>query len=109
MSNIKNKFNVNDRVTTKCLGLPTTGTVVGVVDANLCQPNSPTWNENYPLWQDGYVNYVEFDEPQKQFSFEEFLDLSQDVEFSQSTLKEIYLNSPEVKICLYPEDDLEML
>ena len=123
---VKPKFEVTQRVTSKKTGLPMTGTIVGVVDSteflnsrNLYEGISlnESFRKHYPDWVKYPVYAVLMDKPQLPYSYEEFLnslprnwDLeSIKKEGRPDILSHLYDSGKPVQITAYPEQDLELL
>ena len=105
-------FSIKDRVTSKLLGYPFTGTLISITPTFLlagpAPMNLPLWHEFYPDWESKYVCVVIFDQPQKNITFDEMLKLNKS-SMSIELLKEVYSKLPEVSDSFYPMDDLELL
>jgi hypothetical protein len=66
------------------------------------------WTELYPKWMWEPVIYVEFDEPQRTLSFEEYLDGNNTKDLDESLAKVLYEREvPKAKVASYPIADVE--
>lgn len=110
------KFNLDDTVTSKKLGLPMIGKIVGINRAELACPEKqhPIWDEVYPDWADKPVCYVRFNKPQRRVSLQEFIEANPgimenpEIGGDPNILDMVYQNNvPVEKGTVYPEDDLE--
>ena len=126
---VKPKFEVTQRVTSKKTGLPMTGTIVSVVDSmeflrsrNLYEAISLNegFGKHYPDWTNYPVYAVLMDKAQLPYSYEEFMNslprnwnlenvvasLGRD---NPDIFKYLYNSGKPVQITAYPEQDLELL
>ena len=106
-------FHIGDRVTSKHTGLPSLGTILGVVHASIYSGRStnehPQWDNLYPGWEDLWVYYVNMSEPQKTCSFEEWMstkeELSSDIDKARTIYEWVVLRAD---LIAYVEADLEL-
>lgn len=101
-----------DRVTSKKIGPPMTGTIIGLLSAKDFVINPLPTFDVYPDWQNSVLAHVKFDKPQRPISFQEFL---QAIEHSPTPVPEdelemCYQNTVLLtKTGLYPVEDLEWI
>lgn len=107
------EIKIGDRVFSKRTGLPGSGTVVGIVTVDYWLSTLPFildkeyYNNLYPEWDSKYIVYVEFDEPQRAVSFDEFIAQTNYERYEQKILYKHLVKA--VKRAAYPIDDLEIL
>ena len=89
------QFKIGDEVTTKQIGFPGVGHVVGIVKPEVLQLQQfiKRWDEFYPGWQEKEIAYIKFKRPQRPINFEEW----KDVTFPPEVVETI------------PSDDLELM
>jgi hypothetical protein len=101
---------IDDRVSLQKTGLPCSGTVIGISRAKMCSvysKGSQYWDSLYPGWRDELVVYIEYDEPQKQCSFEEFcLGYPHSQFIPKPILQQEYQKVPTTTICVAPIRDV---
>lgn len=104
------------KVTSKRIGLPMFGRVVGVETGAYWMNKysvkiEPIWDEPYPLWREGNICTVHLDKPQKALSYEEFVKVSEFLhgdKLPDNETKVLYKYSvTETMFITYPEADLE--
>lgn len=110
------RFKIGDRVVTKRLGVPTVGTVAGIVKGSFVAPHisihAPIWDSQYPEWKNGLVYEIEFDKVQKTISLAEYRqfylgEAHQEINDPRA-IELMYANQiPSAYIGVYPEEDLE--
>lgn len=107
-------MNIFDRVTSKKLGPPMVGTVIGIYSAKdlVVETPLPLMEQEYPAWNDGLLVQVKYDKPQRPVSLEEFIKIAEKFpEFENYSREEFdmaYQNSVKLtKIGIYPIEDLE--
>ena len=119
-------FTLNDRVTSKNIGLPFVGTLYGIIDAKtfimdmiLGQRYRADayfkWDEFCPDWKNENVCYVKYDSPQRPIAFSEYvesyakyynIEIDEKMhDWLQNKYKEVVL---EKMCCVHPEADLEL-
>jgi len=120
-------FNIGDKVVSKKTGLPAIGTVVGILTASIyCHISRLTilsnkqvvngqgescfitWNKLYPDWTEHMVYFLKLPQPQRTYSFAEFLTVlpaDLDLEIAKKIYKE---RVGEADLIAYPEADLEL-
>lgn len=69
------------------------------------------WSDLYPQWMWSPIAYVRFDQPQKNMSFDEFVEsFPKDDMPSDEALRELYKREvPATNIVAYPVEDLEVI
>lgn len=110
-------FKLHDQVTSKRLGLPMIGKIVGIADAKYIvrhnNIDSPLWDKYYPEWKSGQVATVMFNKPQKVMSLEEYKESLPREIIERADHLDIELHyQNDIKTDLfatYPVDDLEPL
>ena len=101
-------FSLGSKVCSKYTGFPGYGKIVGILTSEIYIKMSPSqsysrWNELFPTWKDKPVYIVEFDEPVKSLTWEEYY------KHSKNPTKEEYDNIPFYKVVAYPFEDLEIM
>lgn len=117
MSEEVTKVGLGKEVMLKRLGPPGMGIVVGVVMATVWEKffsnnrNLSHWDHHYPNWRGYYVCQVLFKEPQKPYTYQEFVSMLPDAEnIPESELRVLYkYNVQYAKIVTYPVEDLEVM
>lgn len=110
------QYKVGDLVCSKQTGFPGVAMVIGVMPAalySLGRDFSPNrWEELYPGWIYKYLYSVYYEEPRRNVTQEEFLKgyPPQELEFfKEEKIQELYERRvPEIRVILYPEQDLEL-
>lgn len=109
-------MNIFSRVTSKKLGPPMVGTIVGIYSAKdfVGEAPLPLLESQYPEWNEGLLVHVKYDKPQRPVSLDEFKKLVSEYpeykDYTQEDLEMAYQNSIKVtKIAVYPMEDLECL
>lgn len=112
-------FNIGERLASKKTGLPTVGTVLGLVQGKIYALNAPTvrrWDVLFPDWRNKWVYTLYFPFVQRIASFDEFVEDMAEREgelFNSSDLDKYRLlykyMVPCAGIIAYCEDDLERL
>lgn len=108
------QFKISDYVTSKRLGLPGIGTIIGIeyaqVYANkaLKKHQFKRWNELYPGWERRWIYTVYFTSSQKVQSLEEFAyDL---MDLDEKQLKFMYdVMMKKSNLLAFPEEDIEIM
>jgi len=108
------KFKLGDKVTSKHLGLPMVGKVIGINAPELVfeQPDAPhPWDEVCPEWRERPIYYVKFNKPQRKMSLQEFQKLAEATNEVPLDLIDMYYqnNIPVERGSQYPEEELEKL
>jgi hypothetical protein len=124
---ISAKFKIGQKITSKKTGLPAIGTVKAITDAAWYMQGAPdietvlntnqSWSNLYPDWLDKPMYTIEFLQPQRNISFQEFknafankyqylpgFDLQS---IDERLLLTQYNKIPLLNAVAYPEDDLE--
>jgi hypothetical protein len=115
--NQASKIGLGKEVMLKRLGPPGMGIVVGVILATVWEKffagnrNLTHWDSYYPNWRQFMVCQVLFKEPQKPYTYQEFVALLPNAsDISESELKTLYkYNVQYAKIVSYPIEDLELM
>lgn len=101
----------------KRLGPPGMGIVIGVMVATVWERyftpnrNLTYWDKHYPNWRNYLVCQVIFKEPQKPYTFQEFVEVLPDSDkISEHELQVLYkFNVQYAKIVTFPIQDLELM
>ncbi len=110
------KYKVGDLVCSKKTGFPGVARVVSAIPAALYANNTGIgamkYEELFPGWMLEYMYSVFYDEPRRNLTMEEFLQSYPPYElefFKEEKLQELYeARAPEMRLILYPEQDLEL-
>jgi hypothetical protein len=110
-------MHLGSNVISKHTGLPAYGTVVGFMTApfychskNVGPNDFQRWNDLYPDWFLKPVVIVEFNEPQKALTFEEYkLGFPPEMEVTEEEMKTLYKFVQKQLLAAYPIDDLDVL
>jgi hypothetical protein len=100
-----NKFNINDRVKNKTLGIPFTGGICGIlrsdVGIHMYSERAKRWNDIFPTWESKPVYFIRLDNPIKPLTYEEYI-IQGDNSLS-------YNDIDSTLFVANPEDDLELI
>lgn len=110
-----------DRVTSKRIGPPMVGTVIGIYSAKDLMIEAspiPYLDEKYPNWKDGLLVQVKYDKPQRPISFDEFFETIRGAtkeldgfgDIKTEEIEMLYQNTIKLtKVAVYPLEDLEWI
>ena len=108
---------IGDKVMTKQIGMPTTGTICAMWTAEThcilhgVNPHTDrqSWTDVYPDWFNKNVIMIKLDTPHKPTSLAKYIKQS-DSDMSEADLKVLYKYTvPITSSVLNPEDDVEII